>query len=82
MKHFLRHFQAVEDLTQAEDGSEECVANLQGEGEHPRLVVVLDPHGHHVEEDEYKDGNLESANHRGCYRFITTLIISLGIFTV
>jgi hypothetical protein len=47
-------------ITQAENGCEECVGDLEGEGDDARLVVVLDAHRHHVQEDENEDGDLES----------------------
>ena len=51
----------VLNLTKTEDGGEESVADLEGEGDCPALVVVLDPHRHHVQEDEDKDGDLKAA---------------------
>ena len=44
---------------ECEDGGEEGVADLEGEGDDPRLVVVLDAHRDHVQEDQHEDGDLE-----------------------
>ena len=49
------------NLTKTEDCGEEGVADLEGECDCSTLVVVLDPHRHHVQEDEDKDGNLKAS---------------------
>ena len=49
------------NLTQAEDGGEEGIADLEGESDCSTLVVVLDPHRDHVQEYEDKDGNLKAS---------------------
>ena len=49
------------NLTKTEDCGEEGVADLKGESDRPTLVVVLNPHRHHVQEDEDKDGNLKAS---------------------
>lgn len=49
----------VHQLTQAEDGREERVADFQRERDDPRLVVVLDAHADHVEEDEHENGDFK-----------------------
>ena len=65
--HFLSFFWPIFsvmlelNLTKTEDGGEESVADLEGEGDCPALVVVLDPHRHHVQEDEDKDGDLKAS---------------------
>ena len=46
---------------EGEDGGEEGVADLEGEGDDARLVVVLDAHRDHVQEDQHEDGDLEPA---------------------
>ena len=48
-------------LTETEDGGEQGVADLEGESDGATLVVVLDPHRHHVQEDEDKDGDLKAS---------------------
>ena len=52
---------SILNLTQTEDGGEEGVADLEGEGDGATLVVVLDPHRHHVQEDQHKDGDLKAS---------------------
>ena len=52
---------------QGEDCREERVADLEGEGDDPRLVVVLDAHAHHVQENQHEDGDLEPANSKKHY---------------
>ena len=46
---------------ECEDGGEEGVADLEGEGDDARLVVVLDAHRDHVQEDQHEDGDLKPA---------------------
>ena len=48
------------NLTKTEDCGEEGVADLEGERDCSTLVVVLDPHRHHVQEDKDKDGDLKA----------------------
>ena len=52
---------ALLNLTQTEDGGEEGIADLEGEGDRSTLVVVLDPHRDHVQEDEDENGNLKAS---------------------
>ena len=68
LKHL--HFRSVLEVLflpsfhpylEGKDGGEEGVADLEGEGDDARLVVVLDAHRDHVQEDQHEDGDLEPA---------------------
>ena len=50
---------------QRENGGEERVADLQGEGDDSRLVVVFDAHADHVQENQYKNSDFEPARIKG-----------------
>lgn len=44
----------------SKDGGEESIEDFQGEGDCAGLVIMLNGHGHHIEEDQDEDGNFKS----------------------
>ena len=72
-------------LTETEDGGEQGVADLEGESHGSTLVVVLDPHRDHVQEDQHEDGNLKPAGEwyiveEGMIWVLRSLYHFLGLF--
>ena len=47
-------------FTKSKDGCEESIEDFQGEGNCAGLVIMLNGHGHHIEEDQDEDGNFKS----------------------